>query len=153
MIFENRKKANKIKFMFMLLVPLYLIILVISMFLEFLEGFWFQIAWTALFLLSYSFLLMRNLNYIYLNTKTNKIIFRYVTLNPITKTNNSIEISKESFVRYEIRKVMMGINTNIIFYQRTHKGDAGYDPVSITTLTKDELDKIKLELDKYVKKN
>jgi len=152
MVFENRKKANNIKFLFLLLVPVYLIILVMSIFMEFFEGFWFQIAWTAAFLVIYAFLLMRGLNYIYLNTKTDKIIFRYVTLNPITKIHTSIEIPKVSFAKYEIKKILSGFKTNIIFYQTTHKGTAPYDPVSITTMTKDEIESIRQELDKYVKK-
>jgi hypothetical protein len=85
---------------------------------------------------------LRDYHYIYFNDDTNKILFRYYSMRPLSQTKRSIEITKESFSKYEIQESLFGIKIKIILYQKVKSGVYKYPPVSITALTSEEKTKL-----------
>ncbi len=98
----------------------------------------------------YTFLL--DLNYIYFNDDGQKIIFRYYSMRPLSQDKNSVEIPKDSFAGFEIRKTFLGLVPKIILYQKDRAGLFRYPPVSISSLSEKEKNLLLRSLQKYAGK-
>jgi len=85
---------------------------------------------------------LKDYNYIYFNDETNKIVFRYYSMHPLSQAKRSIEIPRGSFSKYEIQQSLFGIRTKIIIYQKVKSGVYKYPPVSITALSPEEKEKL-----------
>jgi len=79
-----------------------------------------------------------DLNYIYYNDDGKKLIFRYFSMRPLNQAKNSVEIPKELFAGFEIKKSLFGRVPKIILYQRNKSGLFRYNSVSLSLLTKKE---------------
>lgn len=106
----------------------------------------FAIAATLLYIVYYSFTYIRDLNYFYFNNNSSKIIIRYYSLKPLSSEQNSLEISKQDFQKYEIQNSLGGLRKYLIIFQRTAKGIAKYPPISISILKKKDVDQLTREL-------
>jgi len=95
----------------------------------------------------YTFLL--DLNYIYFNDDGQKIIFRYYSMRPLSQVKSSVEIPKESFAGFEIRKGFLGLVPKIVLYQKDKAGLFRYPPVSISSLSEKEKNLLLRSLQKY----
>ena len=92
---------------------------------------------------------LRDYNYIYADDSGEKVLFRYISLQPFKNKKYSIEIEKGKFHGYKIIRSMMNIQKRIVFYVQTPHGVAKYPPISITALEEDDLNKLKKMLNKY----
>ena len=92
---------------------------------------------------------MFELNYIYFSDEEGKIIFRYFSMSVFSRKKNSIEIPIERFGGYKIVESLGGFKKQIIFYHKLKKEKAKYLPVSITSLSKEQLATLKKTLDRY----
>ncbi len=104
------------------------------------------LAATILYIVYYSFTYIRDFNYIYFNNNSSKIIIRYYSLKPLSSEQNSLEILKQDFQKFEIKQTWGGLRRYLIIYQRTAKGIAKYPPISISILKKKDVDQLTREL-------
>lgn len=91
------------------------------------------------------------LNYIYFSDAKNVITLRYFSLGYFSSKKKSIEIPKSEFVTYEIRTTFRGAKTKIILHRSVKDKDAKYPPVSLSLLSKKEIQQITSVLDYYKK--
>ncbi|MFO7879209.1 MAG: hypothetical protein ACQES0_01855 [Bacteroidota bacterium] len=138
MVINNKELSARLRLGFMMFVLLYLIIVVLSVVLGWTENHRFALYWSVFFVLAVAFFFIKGYNYIYFNTDGSRIILRYMGAQPLLYSNNAMEIPKNQFVKYKIKKSHFGLRTSIILYQRTEKGLSKYPPVGIDTLTKSE---------------
>jgi len=91
-----------------------------------------------------------NINYIVFTTSNKKITLRYSSVRPSDSKRNAIEIPLKNFKSYKIQKEFFGLKKNLILYVITKTGVAKYPPVSISSLSDEEIKRIAFELDKHV---
>ncbi len=91
-----------------------------------------------------------NYQYIRFSDDGDFIIFRYFTSGIFGGRKNSVEINKATFTGYKIEKSYLGLNQNLILYQKFKEGVAQYPPIYISILTKKEKAKIFRSLDSCV---
>ena len=87
------------------------------------------------------------LNYIYFSDKDNTVIFRYFSMSYFSKQKNSIEINKSQFGGYELSTALFGFKKVVTLIHTVGNKEAKYKPVSISSLTKAEFDKLIKSLD------
>jgi hypothetical protein len=159
MTLENRKTAIKVRlrafFSSLIFISIIIVIYTTRLFNSPIFGL-NKYEYTILFVLVYIFTLLfsysLNLNYIYYSDDGYAIIFRYYSLRIFSSRKSSIEIPKKYFVRFETKTSFLGLKENIILYQQIKTAEAKYPPISITSLTRKEKNKIKKSLSRYVKK-
>ena len=109
--------------------------------------------WTLVMVSCYMIILflpvILNYQYIYFSDEGNKIIFRYFTTGIISGRKNSIEIDKKSFSGYKVEKRYLGLIQSIILFQRLNEGVAKYPPVHISSLTREERNKVFRSLNSF----
>lgn len=106
----------------------------------------FAILATVIFVIYYSFGYFRDINYFYFNNNSTKIVIRYYSLKPLSSDQNSLEINKQDFYKFEIKSSYGGLRKYLVIYQRTPKGIAKYPPISISILKKHDVDQLTREL-------
>jgi hypothetical protein len=79
-----------------------------------------------------------NLNFIYFNDQSEKIIFKYYSLRPFMQKRRSIEIVKGSFAKFEVNKDLTGRKKNLVLYQKINNKIAKYPSISISALNNEE---------------
>jgi hypothetical protein len=89
--------------------------------------------------------------YIYFNDEAEKILLRYFSLGYLNRKKESIEIPKNDFVNYTIRNSFFGLKKKIVLIRSVKTKEAKYPPVSLTILTKNQIEKVKSALDRYRK--
>lgn len=153
MIIDTQKSTIRIqlrKLVFLLLLVLFLVLLyTTNYFYEPVLGIernYFAIAATILYILYYTFSYLRDINYFYFNNNSSKMIIRYYSLKPLSSEQNSLEMNKQEFQKFEIKKSFGGLRKYLIIYQRTAKGIAKYPPISISILKKKDVDQLTREL-------
>jgi hypothetical protein len=100
----------------------------------------------CLYILGYIFSYLRNINYLYFNNNSSKLIIRYYSLKPLSSEQNSLELNKTDFQKFEMIDKLWGLQKYLIVYQRTSQGIAKYPPISISILKKTDRDKLVREL-------
>ncbi|TVR73540.1 MAG: hypothetical protein EA408_04350 [Marinilabiliales bacterium] len=90
------------------------------------------------FLLNY----VRDHHYIYYSDTGDKFILRYFSLRPMADRKSAIEFNKSELSNYEITRSLHGLNKKLVIYRKTARGVAKYPPVSLTALSKSDLEKI-----------
>ncbi len=103
----------------------------------------------ALILLFQYFL---NLCYIYFSDEGTNLIFRFYSLRIFSGRKSSIEIPKNGFVRFEMKRNCLGLKRNLYLYQQMRSGVAKYPPIPINSLTKGERTAIHNSLSRHVQK-
>lgn len=104
---------------------------------------------TAAYLLLAFLPLLLKYKYIYFSDDGTSIIFRYYSVGLFSGNKNSVEIPKDEFIDYKIRKPFPGLVSSILLYRRIRNSVASYSPVYISSLSKSEINKIKTALNKY----
>lgn len=86
-----------------------------------------------------------NLCYVYFSTANEKVLIKYYPIISILKKEyESIEFSQKALVGFKIEKVMGFDDLSIAI--RTKRGIAEYPSISLTALSKDEIEQIRSEL-------
>ncbi|RZT91344.1 hypothetical protein EV201_3159 [Ancylomarina subtilis] len=96
--------------------------------------------------------LVREYNFIIYKDTDDKIIMRYYPLHPFHDKFKSIEISKQTFSHFELKKRSMGLREDLFLYQISAKGLAKYPGISLSALSKNQKTEILNSLLKYSKK-
>lgn len=153
MTIDTRKRTIRIqllKLFFLFLLVLFLVLLYTTKL--FAKPLWgiernhYAIAATIVYVIYYSLTYIRDLHYFYFSNNSSKIIIRYYSLKPLSSEQNSLEVNKSDFYKFEISKPYGGLRSYITIYQRTNKGIAKYPPVSISILNKKDVDQLTKEL-------
>mgnify|MGYP006283510387 CR=1 FL=1 len=90
--------------------------------------------------------------YIYFSDDGRHIIFRYYAVGFLSGKKSSVEIPKNEFVGYDIKKSFAGLIKAIYLYRIMGNKKASYSPVYISSLSGKEIEKIKRALNTYLKK-
>ncbi len=93
--------------------------------------------------------LIRRPAYVFFSDNGEKIILRYYPVRALNRKKSSVEIPKDQFVKYEVKKFFPGGET-IILYRRLPKGVARYPGVSLSIMNKADRKKLKEALSQYV---
>lgn len=92
----------------------------------------------AIYLLVNIYRFVLDLNYIYFNDFDDKLVFKFYTLRPFMQKRRSIEIKKESFCKFKIKKSIAGQKKSLILFQLVKNKVAKYPPISISALNEEE---------------
>jgi len=109
----------------------------------------------AVFILLILFFLLAILNfmmdyrYIFYSDEGNKILLRYYSLRIFSKTKNSIEIPKDQFYGFELKKYCLGLKEYVVLQQNIKNKVANYPAICLSALTKKEKNKLKASLIRF----
>jgi len=84
--------------------------------------------------------------YFYFSDKGKNLIFRFYSLRNFFGKPKTIEMSRTSFVKYDIITGFFNKKDSLVLYQKTPKGVAKYPPISLTLLTKKQKTELKRAL-------
>ena len=107
----------------------------------------------GIYLIISVFFYILDLNYIFYNDDGDKLIFRFSSLRIMSKTKKAYEVPKQKFLGYQVSKSFFGLKKHLILFQSQNNKKAKYPPVSISSLTKNELTKLISSLRKNSKGN
>ena len=159
MVLQNRKTAIMVRFRTFILTILFASLVIVIYTTSLLDAPLFGLTRNyitaillGIFVLILLFQYFLNLCFIYYSDEGNNLIFRFYSLRIFSNKKNSIEIPKNSFVRFETKKNSLGLKASLFLYQQMRSGVAKYPPIPITSLTKEERRIIHDSLSRYVKK-
>jgi hypothetical protein len=87
--------------------------------------------------------------FVFFTDNGNKIIFRYYPISALNRKKHSIEIPKDTFLRYKTETYFLG-KERLFLYQRLKNKIAKYPPVNLSALGKNDIIRLKRALDQYV---
>ena len=91
---------------------------------------------SAFFIIFYWYQYNMKYTYIYFSNNSKDLIFRFYSMQIFFGKPRTIEISKKSFIKYEILTEFFGKRDSLILYQKTLNGIAKYPPISLILLNK-----------------
>lgn len=106
----------------------------------------------GLFLLYVLYNAILNRHYIYYSDEEKNLVFRFYSLSILGSKKRSVEIPKNTLLKFELSKSFLGLKTELILYQKLKEGAAKYPPINITALSKGEKNKLALSLEKFSRK-
>jgi len=107
------------------------------------------IIWGAslvIFLVFFWFQYRMEYTYLYFSDNSKNLIFRFYSMQLFSGKPKTIEISKTSFLKYDIVSVFFNKKELLLLYQKTEKGVAKYPPISLTLLRKKQKTELKRAL-------
>jgi len=157
MIIDNRKAAIQHKFKMFIITLLFMTLIIIVALAEV----WDQpvagvtkSAWIIgliiIYLLVNFYYFIQDLNYIHVNVQHEKLIVKYISMRVFTKRKKAVEIPLQSFVKYEMATSFL--KQKLFLYQKLKSRLAKYPPISITSLTREEKERLRRSLDKLTTK-
>lgn len=143
MVIDNKKTTISLHLRKLLLIVLLAIVVVLLFYFEIFSkdflGFdqkYLIFVLIGLYLVYYFWGLIRNYHYFYFSDLSpSKLVFRFYSLAPLSKRQNSIEIRKDEFFKFAFEEKILGLQKYLILYQKTSRGIAKYKPISISLLT------------------
>ena len=147
MIINTKEISTKIKFSGMILTILVFLTIVLTFMLKWTNQNQIILPVLGVYILFFVFFFLKKYNYIYYNSEGLKIIFRYSSLLPLSAGNFSIEIPRHDFVNAEIKSQLSGLRKVLIIYVKTNQGIAKFKPISLTTLSKKEIEQMMQDIE------
>ncbi len=89
--------------------------------------------------------------FLYFSDNGEMLVLRYYPVSIFNQRKNSIEIPKQFFVKYELRKFFLGTQEELIVYQFFRNKVAKYPPVSLSAVDKSDRERIIASLNKLIK--
>jgi len=152
MTLSNQSRAANIKLFYYIITFLYLSLTVLTAYLSPAYMILILASLFAFFVILVSLNLIREYNFIIYKDTDDKIIMRYYPLHPFHDKFKSIEISKQTFSHFELKKRSMGLREDLFLYQMSAKGLAKYSGISLSALSKKQKAEVLSSLSKYSKK-
>ncbi len=84
--------------------------------------------------------------YFYFSNNNKNLVFKFYSLRNLYGKPRTIEISKFSFLKYDIIPGFFNKKDLLVLYQKTSKGVAKYPPISLTLLNKNKKTELKRAL-------
>jgi hypothetical protein len=161
MVIDNKKTIINLQLRRLLLLFLLSVIVVLLFYIEIFSkeflGFdqrYMVIVLITLYLAYYIWALVRKYHYFYYSDLSpTKLVFRFYSLAPLSKRQNSIEIHKDEFYKFIFEKKLLGMRRYLILYTKTPKGIAKYKPISISLLTKSQIQDLSIAMSYLLKEN
>jgi hypothetical protein len=91
-------------------------------------------------------------NYVYYSDNGDKIVLRYYATRLFNNKKNSIEISKQNFISWNIEKFLFGTCEMLYLHGKFKSGVAKYPGVSLSAVKRSDREKIKASLNAFAKK-
>ncbi|MCX6258471.1 MAG: hypothetical protein NTW49_11340 [Bacteroidia bacterium] len=142
MVIDTKSSVVKVKFRFMLTWVLTLAFFGVYLLTDYIRGTALIFSIIALIVAFYIWFFVKDYNYIYFSDESNKYILRYFNFIPMVLSQKSIEIPKESLVKYTIEKSAFGLRENLVLFEKTKRGIAKYPNVSLTLLTPEQKEQL-----------
>lgn len=101
---------------------------------------------SLIFLMFYCFQYKMQYTYLYFSNNSKNLVLRFYSLRNFYGKPKTIEISKPSFVKYDIETSFFNKKDALVLYQKTTKGVAKYPPISLTLLTRNQKTELKRAL-------
>ena len=101
---------------------------------------------SVIFLLFYWFQYKMHYTYLYFSNNSKNLVFRFYSLRNFYGKPKMIEISKTSFLKYDLVISLFNKKESLVLYQKTSKGVAKYSPISLTLLGKKQKTELKRAL-------
>jgi len=108
---------------------------------------YYVLAVAVIYVLANIYRFLLDLNYFNYSDQGGKILIKYYSLRPFMQKYKTIEITRGSLVKYEIKKLMLGRKKQIILFQKIKNKIAKYPPISISALNKEEINTLIKSLD------
>jgi hypothetical protein len=106
---------------------------------------------SGLLLILYILLLIKKPYYFYFEPKQKTFLIRYYHPHVLFNKKKAFEIPIDSFEKYNITEKLYGYNKYITFYIKKGKSTGSYPTISISSITKQQLEDLKKELDTIIK--
>jgi len=148
MVINTKEISSRIKLGVMLLSLILAAFIAMSLVFKWSEKHILEYVIGSVYILFMIFVFVKNYCYIYMVTDGPKIILRYIPLRPLSAGNFSIEIPRKDFVKVELVQKFFGLQKTLVFYVKSPQGVAKFKPVSVTILTKNQLNEVMDELSK-----
>ena len=103
-------------------------------------------ALSLIFLALYWFQYQMEYTYFYFSDNNKNLVFRFYSLRNFYGKPKTIEISRLSFMKYDILTGFFNRKDLLVLYQKTTKGVAKYPPISLTLLSKNQKTELKRAL-------
>ncbi len=113
---------------------------------------WYLIGVVIIYLCLGIYHFLQKLNYVSYSDNGEKIILRYYPIRILNQKKNSIEIPKQSFVSWEIKKFMFGMHEMLYVSGRFKTRIAKYPGISLSAVNSVDRKKLKAALNMHVKK-
>jgi len=107
------------------------------------------IIWGVLFagfLMFFWFQYKMNYSYFYFSNNSKNLIFRFYSMRIYSGKPKTIEISKDTFLKYDLVTTFFNKKESLVLYQKTARGIAKYPPISLTLLTTKQKTELKRAL-------
>lgn len=147
---ENYKKAGKFRIFFPILLVFAIPLIGFGLFGNESYSYIYTILGVVA-LLIYGVFIFRKPNYFYFETNQNFIIIRFYNPHPGFTKPKAFQIPINSFSDYKIKQELGGFRKFIFFQIKKRKQKGWYPAVSISLLKKDEIEKLKNELESIKK--
>lgn len=139
---NTKELSSRIKLGTMLITIIILILIVLSLFFSWSKTHLFEYSFISIYIVYIIFIFIKKYYYIHYNTDGPKIIIRYASLTPLSVGNYSIEIPKKDFIRADIKSSFGGLRKELVVYVETPQGVAKFRPISLSILSKNEINSL-----------
>ncbi len=146
MVINTKEISSRIKLGVMLISLVLVALIAMSLVFIWSKNHVFEYTVGIIYLVFMIFIFVKNYCYIYYVSDGPKIILRYIPLKPLSAGNFSIEIPKKDFVKVELKERFFGLSKKLIFYVKSTKGVAKFKPVSVSILSKKQLNDLMADL-------
>jgi len=151
---ENKKRASIIRLIYLGIPIFYTLLISVSyFFFKSFPNYPYLIVVAILFTLTIIALNYLKFYYNYFSTESGKLIIRYLTLGPFGGSRKSMEMPLKDFVNYQITYKFYNYKKELIVYRQTPKGIAKYPSISISSLSKSEINKVEKMLNVQIRIN
>jgi hypothetical protein len=156
---DNRKKIYQIWFRKFLATIILTILIILFGYSDYfktpvlgIDRTWYLVVLTIIYIGFMVFNSLLKPNFVSFSDNGDKIVLRYYPARIMNSKKNSIEISKQSFVSWEIKKFFFGTREMLYLYGKFKSGVARYPGISLSMVNRRDREKIKSTLDTYSKK-
>lgn len=144
---DNAKRAGWIKFIYML-IPLIVLIIASLVYLFYdVKDLRYMVAAFVILVLFFFGMSIFKFNYIVFYAGPDNIKIRFKNLTPFNSPNNSVKIKVENFKNYKIENSLFGIRKVLYLFQETQSGLAKYPGIGLSALNSSEIAQIKKAFD------
>ena len=150
MTIDNKLNAGKIRLAYLSIPFLFVLFLAVSLSLEWFDGFKYLFIVAGLFFLIIFFIRSFHFKYVKFFYEKGKLNFKFHGLGPLGKEFKIIELSVNKFYKFEIEYSFFDLKRNIILYQKLKGKIAKYPPISLSAMSRKDIDEMQIFLNKVL---
>lgn len=93
---------------------------------------------------------IKDYNYFAFQDQENKIVFKYYSLRPFSKSRKTIEIEKSKFAGFKIEFTASKLRRHLILFQHSADGIRQFPKISVSAVSKKNLSTLSKILEKHI---